>query len=78
MPQIQYSEKYYDDIYEYRCVGAPLRRRPLLYFFLAPGSKSKNNKEIRLYFLGGPFDVRLPLKGGFRFPLVVSLSAATS
>lgn len=20
MPQIQYSEKYYDDIYEYRCV----------------------------------------------------------
>jgi len=27
MPQIQYSEKYYDDIYEYRCARARSRRR---------------------------------------------------
>ena len=23
MPQIQYSEKYFDDVYEYRCARAP-------------------------------------------------------
>ena len=28
MPQIQYSEKYYDDIYEYRCVRIRVRRFP--------------------------------------------------
>ena len=28
MPQIQYSEKYYDDVYEYRCARAPTRLFP--------------------------------------------------
>ena len=38
MPQIQYSEKYYDHIYEYRCVDGPDPRA-------SPSGEEKKTKQ---------------------------------
>ena len=42
MPQIQYSEKYYDDVYEYRCARAPTR--------LFPGARAGTGDRPTLRF----------------------------
>ena len=57
MPQIQYSEKYYDDIYEYRCVCETSRSPTTLFFYTAGCGKETKKKKIRGW--GGARDVCL-------------------
>ena len=45
MPQIQYSEKYYDDIYEYRCVCETSRSPTTLFFYTAGCGKETKKKD---------------------------------
>ena len=54
MPQIQYSEKYYDDVYEYRCVDA-LRLSILFSFLRQIRKKNVILREEGGSFLGGSF-----------------------